>query len=88
MNVQNNINKLLIGIRQKGKDIRLDTRMFYSCKLNKWITSYTFSEKSLVEKKDGQKVEKWIEIWSGCNKATLVKNMADYYKKIGSEADE
>ena len=88
MNLTNSINRLLIGIRQKGRDVRLDSRMFYSYKLNKWITAYTFSEQKIVENKKGEKVEKWVDVWSGCNKANLTRQLADYYKKIGSEADE
>lgn len=79
MNAQGNINRLLIAARQKGKYLRLDSKMFYSDNLNKWLTRY-----AILEKQKG----KWCSIWEGFSKPALIKFLADYYNKIGSDADE
>lgn len=86
MNIQLTINKLLIGIKQKGKNVKLDTKMYYSEKTNKYITKYIFCERRKVENTDGEETEKWIEIDSCYGKSKLLKSMVNYYNKIGSEA--
>lgn len=88
MNIQQNINKLLIGIKLKGKNVKLDTKSYYSDKAGKYITKYIFYERRTTENKYGEEVEKWFELWDGYSKPNLLKYLVDYYKEIGSEADE
>ena len=77
-----------MGIKIKGKNVKLDTKSYYSDKANKYITKYEFFERRTVEDKYGEEKEKWFSLWDGYNKASLLKYMANYYKQIGSEADE
>ena len=88
MNIQGTINKLLIGIKQKGKNVKLDTKMYYSERANKYITKYLFYEKQKVENSDGEETEKWVEIDSCYGKVKLLKAIVNYYKKIEGEANE
>ena len=87
MNIQGTINKLLIGIKQKGRSVKLDTKMYYSERANKYITKYLFYEKQKVENSDGEETEKWVEIDSCYGRAKLLKSMVNYYNKIEGEAN-
>lgn len=87
MNIQGTINKLLIGIKQKGRSVKLDTKMYYSERANKYITKYLFYEKQKVENPDREETEKWVEIDSCYGRAKLLKSMVNYYNKIEGEAN-
>lgn len=88
MNIQSNINKLLVGIKLKGKNVKLDTKLYYSDRAGKYITKHIFYERIKVEDRYGEEKDKWVERYSGYGKASLLKYIADYYNRIGSEADE
>lgn len=82
MNIQKNINKLIIAIKQKGKEIRLETRMFYYDEANKYLTKIILSEKLIEDDKTT-----WVELYSGFSKVKLLKCLVEYYKKIEGEAN-
>lgn len=88
MNIQGNINKLLIGIRLKGKNVKLESKTYYSEKASNYITKHIFYERRTVEDRYGEEKEKWFELWSGYNKANLLKYLAEYFKEIEGEANE
>lgn len=87
MNIQGNIRKIIVAIKQKGKEIKIDTRMFYLEEANKYITKIIFSEKRIEKNKKGKEVSKWCELYSGYSKVKLLKYLVEYYKEIEGEAN-
>lgn len=87
MNIQATINKLLVGIKLKGKTVKLDTKMYYSDKAQKYITKYSFHERIKVEHPDGEETLKWVEVDSCYGKSKILKSIVNYYNEIEGEAN-
>lgn len=76
-----------MAIKLKGYDIKLETKMTYSDKSNKYITRYIVYEKRLAENRQHELVMKWFEIFSDYGKAKVITFLAYYYKGKEGEAD-
>ena len=72
-------------IDSKTTAITKATTAYVTAELTKYASDNT---SSAFVNKYGEEIEKWFELWDGYSKANLLKYLADYYKKIGSEADE
>lgn len=49
MNINQNINKLLYALKQKGQFYKINSFQFYSEKNDKYCTKYQVTKKELVE---------------------------------------
>ena len=92
MNINQNINKLLYALKQKGQIYKINTFKFYSEKNDKYSTKYQVLKKELVEvyNEDKDKTElqeRYIQEYETYSKIDLMKYLAEEYRK-GSEVDE
>lgn len=88
MNIQRNINKLLIVIKQKGKNVKIESKTYFSENSNKYITKYSVYERLKYKNKYGEEKEKWLEINNCYGKTNLLKYLVTYYRKIEGEAKD
>ena len=91
MNVNQNINKLLYVLKQKGQLYKINTFKFYSEKNDKYSTKYQVLKREFVpiwneEKEETEYKEKYTQSYECYNKIELMKYLAEEHKK-GSEAD-
>lgn len=91
MNINQNINKLLYALKQKGQLYKLNSFQFYSEKNDKYSTKYQVLKRELVpylnENMEIEYREKYNEDYDCYSKIDLMKYLAEEYRK-GSEADE
>jgi hypothetical protein len=80
MNISGTINKLLYAIKMKGKDIKIDSRMYFSETSHRYVTKYIISEHKEVENRQHQLVLKWVSIYESYGKGNVLKFLAEYYK--------
>lgn len=91
MNVNQNINKLLYTLKQKGQLYKINSFQFYSEKNDKYSTKYQILKKQWreiynIEKDKMELVEKYEQDYEAYSKVDLMKYLAEEYRK-GSEAD-
>lgn len=91
MNINQNINKLLYALKQKGQIYKINTFKFYSEKNDKYSTKYQVLKKELVKvyNEDKDKIElqdRYIQEHETYSRIDLMKYLAEEYRK-GSEAD-
>lgn len=91
MNINQNINKLLYALKQKGQIYKINTFKFYSEKNDKYSTKYQVLKKELVEVYNEHKdkielQERYIQEYETYSKIELMKYLADEHRN-GSEAD-
>ena len=91
MNINQNINKLLYALKQKGRIYKINSFQFYSEKNDKYCTKYQILKKQLVEEYNVEKdkiefVEKYKQDYECYSKIDLMKYLAEELR--GSEADE
>lgn len=72
-----------MAIKQKGKEIKIETRMFYYEEAKKYLTKITLLEKKIEDDKTI-----WNELYSGFSKTKLLKGLVEYYKEIEGETNE
>lgn len=72
MNIQASINKLMLGIKQQGRQIKLETKIQYSEKNENFMKQYF-----LYENING----KWQSIYYGYSKIELLKRLVNSYKE-------
>lgn len=92
MNINQNINKLLYALKQKGQFYKINSFKFYSEKNDKYSTKYQILKKQLIEEYNTEKdeieyIEKYKQDYDCYSKIDLMKYLAEEYKKIGSEAN-
>lgn len=92
MNINQNINKLLYALKQKGQIYKINSFQFYSEKNDKYCTKYQIMKKELVEvynieTEKIEKQERYKQDYECYSKIDLMKYLAKEYRK-GSEADE
>lgn len=81
MNIQKNINKLLIAIRLKGIDIKIDTFEYYSEKLEKYCKKYVIYIKQWTKNRKNEDVYKYVYQDGFSSKILLLKWLAKKYKE-------
>lgn len=91
MNVNQNINKLLYALKQKGQFYKINSFQFYSDKNDKYCTKYQVMKKELVEvyNTEAEEIEKQERYKQDCecySKVDLMKYLVEEHRK-GSEAD-
>lgn len=91
MNINQNINKLLYALKQKGQIYKINSFKFYSEKNDKYSTKYQILKRELIEvynsKTDEIELqEKYNQDYECYSKVELMKYLAEEYRK-GSEAD-
>lgn len=90
MNINQNINKLLYALKEKGQFYKINTFQFYSEKNDKYSTKYQILIKTTEEiwNLDEDKpvlIEKYKQDYECYSKVDLMKYLAEEYRK-GSEA--
>ena len=91
MNINQNINKLLYALKQKGQIYKINSFKFYSEKNDKYSTKYQIMKRELVEgyneeTDEFEMQEKYKQDYECYSKVDLMKYLAEEYRK-GSEAD-
>ncbi len=90
MNINQNINKLLYALKQKGQFYKINSFKFYSENKDKYSTKYQVMKKELIpflnEDMEIEYREKYNEDYSCYSKIDLMKYLAEENRK-GSEAD-
>lgn len=91
MNINQNINKLLYALKQKGQFYKINSFQFYSEKNNKYCTKYQIMKKELaevynIETEEVEKQEKYKQVKECYSKVDLMKYLVEEHRK-GSEAD-
>lgn len=91
MNINQNINKLLFALKQKGELYKINSFQFYSERAGKYCTKYqilkrTFEEVYNVGTVEFELKEKYEQDYDCYGKVELMKYLIDEYKRIGSEA--
>lgn len=92
MNINQNINKLLYVLKQKGQFYKINSFQFYSEKNDKYSTKYqvlkrVFEETYNIREDKIELIEKYKQDYECYSKIDLMKYLAEEYRKIGSEAD-
>lgn len=94
MNINQNINKLLYALKQKGQIYKINSFKFYSEKNDKYSTKYQILKRELIpvytdidlEDEEIEYEEKYFVDKECYSKIDLMKYLAEEYRK-GSEAD-
>lgn len=89
MNINQNINKLLYALKQKGQIYKINSFQFYSEKNCKYCTKYQVMKKEIVEvynteTDEIEKKEKYKQAKECYSKIDLMKYLAEEYRE-GSE---
>ncbi len=92
MNINQNINKLLYALKQKGKTYKVNSFKFYSEKSNKYCTKYQVMKKEIVEvfNTETEEIEnrdRYKQDYECYSKVDLMKYLIEEYTNEG-EADE
>lgn len=91
MNINQNINKLLYALKQRGQFYKINSFKFYSEKSNKYSTKYQILKKQLIAeynivKEKIEYIEKYKQDYDCYSKIDLMKYLVEEYRK-GSEAN-
>lgn len=91
MNINQNINKLLYALKQKGQIYKINSFQFYSEKNNKYSTKYQILRKTTeevwnLEKDEPEYIERYKQDYECYSKVDLMKYLIEEYRQ-GSEAD-
>ena len=91
MNINQNINKLLYALKQKGWFYKINSFKFYSEKNDKYSTKYQVLKREIEEILNDETLEieykeKYKQGYECYSKIDLMKYLAEEYRK-GSEAD-
>ena len=91
MNINQNINKLLYALKQKGQKYKINSFKFYSEKNDKYSTKYQVLKKEIEEIVNDETLEieykeKYKQDYKCYSKVNLMRYLAEEYRK-GSEAD-
>ena len=87
MNINQNINKLLYALKQKGQLYRINSFQFYSEKNDKYSTKYqvlkrVFEETYNIREDKIDLVEKYKQGYECYSKIDLIKYLAEEYRKM------
>ena len=88
MNINQNINKLLYTLKQKGQLYKINSFQFYSEKNDKYSTKYQVMKKQParvynVETDKIEIVERYKQDYECYSKIDLLKYLAEEYRKMG-----
>lgn len=88
MNINQNINKLLFALKQKGELYKINSFQFYSEKAGKYCTKYqilkrTFEEVYNAGTGEFELKEKYEQDYDCYNKIDLLKYFMKEYKGMG-----
>lgn len=91
MNINQNINKLLYALKQKGQFYKINSFQFYSEKNDKYCTKYQIMKKKLIEvynteTEEIEMQERYKQVKECYSKIDLMKYLVEEHRK-GSEAD-
>lgn len=88
MKINQNINKLLYALKQKGQFYKINSFQFYSEKNDKYCTKYQIMKKELVEvynleTEEIEKQERYKQAKECYSKIDLMKYFIEEYKGMG-----
>lgn len=88
MNINQNINKLLYALKQKGQFYKINSFQFYSEKNDKYCTKYQVLERISeeicnIKENKTETVEKYILSYECYSKIDLMKYFIKEYKGMG-----
>lgn len=88
MNINQNINKLLYALKQKGQIYKINSFQFYSEKNDKYSTKHQIMKRELTEvyneeTEEIEMQERYKQDYECYNKIDLLKYLAEEYRKMG-----
>lgn len=91
MNINQNINKLLYALKQKGQLYKINSFQFYSEKNDKYSTKYQVLRRELIpvevdielEDEEIEYEEKYKQDYECYSKINLLKYLVEEYRKMG-----
>lgn len=88
MNINQNINKLLYALKQKGQIYKINSFQFYSEKNDKYCTKYQVllritEEIWRLEEDKPKTIERYIQDYECYSKIDLMKYFMEEYKGMG-----
>lgn len=88
MNINQNINKLLYALKQKGQLYKINSFQFYSEKNDKYSTKYQIMKRQLIEiyNEETEEIElqeRYKQDYECYNKIDLLKYFMKEYKGMG-----
>ena len=91
MNINQNINKLLYALKQRGQIYKINSFKFYNEKTDKYSTKYQVLKPQIIQEWNNntcmyEDKEKYIYDYDCYSKIDLMRYLAEEYRK-GSEAD-
>lgn len=91
MNINQNINKLLYALKQKGQIYKINSFQFYNESMKKYSTKYqvlkrVYEETYNIKEDKIELVERYKQDYECYSRVDLMKYLAEEYRK-GSEAD-
>ena len=91
MNINQNINKLLYALKQKGWIYKINSFKFYNEKNDKYSTKYQVLKRELIEIWNEETIEfemqeKYKQDYDCYSKIDLMRYLTEEYR-MGSEAD-
>lgn len=88
MNINQNVNKLLYALKQKGQIYKINSFQFYSEKNDKYSTKYQILKKEIIKiwnegKEEFEYKEKYNQDYECYSKVDLLKYLMEEYRKMG-----
>lgn len=88
MNINQNINKLLFALKQKGQLYKINSFQFYSEMNDKYCTKYQILKKTLekiynIETDEIELQEKYKQDYECYSKVDVMKYLVEEYGKMG-----
>ena len=85
MNINQNINKILYALKQKGQIYKINSFQFYSEKNDKYSTKYQvlkrkYEEKYNIKEDKIELIEKYKQDYECYSKIDLIKYLVEEYK--------
>lgn len=82
MNIRKTINKLQSVLIAKGYIYKINTYQFFSDQQNRMITGYRITEKQPYRKKNGEMMEKDVELLNSCSQVEVLKWFVGEWKEV------
>lgn len=85
MNIKQTTNKLQKALIQRGYIYKINTYQFYSEQQNRMITGYKITQKQLCRKKNGQMLQKDVELLNSCSQVEVLKWFVEKWKEVNGK---
>ena len=82
MNIRKTINKLQSALIAKGYIYKINTYQFYSDQQNRMITGYRITQKQPYQKKNGEMLEKDVELINSCSQVEVLTWFVERWNEV------